>query len=276
MKIKPVVSHGIIVPSYWRRLNWEHQSLRSMPVFWNTGYVSAGNWMYRGEKVQRLHTHTHTHKQRETIPLYLFFFRRSFFCGYFHTICQTACETQRSHAESLTTEALCKPRPTLPTYAPPKCNSNADTRSTGWRHYVLPPPPALAVCPWSCSIFPDKYHPGQSIKDISLFLKHRMTLSLPLPHCYVMLRLSLSPISRSILFTSLHSRHATFASLAPLARLSHQAQRHWAILFVFVKLWHPSLVALYAVQRCTRRVGKLGWCTGLYPCAENMLSLNVA
>lgn len=94
-----------------------------------------------------------------------------------------------------------------------------------------PPPPALAVCPWSCSIFPDKYHPGQSIKDISLFLKHRMTLSLPLPHCYVMLRLSLSPISRSILFTSLHSRHATFASLAPLARLSHQAQRHWAILF---------------------------------------------
>lgn len=75
-----------------------------------------GTGLYRGEKVQHLQP---THTQRETIPLYLssafFFF---FFCGNFHTICQTACETQRSHAESLTTEALHKPRPTLSTYAP--------------------------------------------------------------------------------------------------------------------------------------------------------------
>lgn len=269
-------------------LAWHYRAIILTPVKLRTSVIKVHacvleHWLCQCREldVQRRkgatssHAHAHAQAKRDN-PVVPFFFQRSFFCGYFHTICQTACETQRSHAESLTTEALCKPRPTLPTYAPPKCNSNADTRSTGWRHYVLPPPPALAVCPWSCSIFPDKYHPGQSIKDISLFLKHRMTLSLPLPHCYVMLRLSLSPISRSILFTSLHSRHATFASLAPLARLSHQAQRHWAILFVFVKLWHLSLVALYAVQRCTRRVGKLGWCTGLYPCAENMLSLNVA
>lgn len=33
-------------------------------------------------------------------------------------------------------------------------------------------PAALTACPSSCSIFPDKYHPGQSVKDISLFLRH--------------------------------------------------------------------------------------------------------
>lgn len=218
----------------------------------------------------------HTHTQRETIPLYLFFFGIHFFVD----ISIPSVRPPVRHREAMLKASPLRPcanrDPHSPHMPPPNVILMLTHGLQAGVTMCCPPPPALAVCPWSCSIFPDKYHPGQSIKDISLFLKHRMTLSLPLPHCYVMLRLSLSPISRSILFTSLHSRHATFASLAPLARLSHQAQRHWAILFVFVKLWHLSLVALYAVQRCTRRVGKLGWCTGLYPCAENMLSLNVA
>lgn len=39
--------------------------------------------------------------------------------------------------------------------------------------------PALTVCPSSCSIFPDKYHPRQSIRDVNPFLRHCTILSLP-------------------------------------------------------------------------------------------------
>lgn len=99
-----------------------------------------------------------------------------------------------------------KPRPTLPTYVP--WLQFWAFQQTRILQAGIPTwcPPALTVCPSSCSIFPDKYHRGQSIKHISLFLRRWRILWLPLPHCYVM---SFSPpISQSTLFTSLSSLHA--------------------------------------------------------------------
>lgn len=53
-----------------------------------------------------------------------------------------------------------------------------------------PTPWGLTVRPSSCSFLPDKYHPGQSIKHISPFLKPWMFLSFQLPYSYVMQCLS--------------------------------------------------------------------------------------
>lgn len=190
------------------------------------------------EKRCNVFTHTHTRKERQSRCTFFspFIFLWIFPYHLSDRLWDTEKPCWKPHHRGLAQTETHTPH----ICSPSKWNSNADTRSTGWRHYVLLPPP-LTVCPWSCSIFPHKYHPGQSIKDISLFLKHRMTLSLPLSHCYVMLRPSLSPISQSILFKSLHSLHATFASPAPFAHLSRQAPRHWAILLVFVELWHHLL-----------------------------------
>lgn len=152
-------------------LAWHYRAIILTPVKLRTSVIKVHacvleHWLCQCREldVQRRkgatssHAHAHAHAKRDN-PVVPFFFQRSFFCGYFHTICQTACETQRSHAESLTTEALCKPRPTLPTYAPPKCNSNADTRSTGWRHYVLPPPPSTRSVPLELFHFPWQISP---------------------------------------------------------------------------------------------------------------------
>ena len=187
-----------------------------------------GTGLYRGEKVQHLQP---THTQRETIPLYLssafffFFFLWKFPYHLSDRLWDTEKPCWKPHHWGLAqTETHTLHICPLP---PSNWNSNADTRSTGWC-----PPQALTVCPWSCSIFPDKYHPGQSIKDISLFLKHRMILSLPLPRCYVMLRLSLPPISQGILFTPLHALHT-------LLQLSHR-WRHLLVSAIKLKDTGPS------------------------------------